>query len=411
MGEDKPVTRAELEGSFAALTATITALTTQVNNIINNNNNNNRNNKNRNNREGEPIPVIWVRNNKHIVVMYKKSEHTHESDLEYYERRYYNKLKDDYYNFKISDSIYRCPFCYNKDYSLTDLLRHASRIAGNSRKKIKDIAKHSVLITYMQSCLNVKDDETFSIINNDTTEINDASVVEKNQINEDLSSSEVVETDESLLLKFVNVAFNNKSEFCDVLPPPNAEEKLNLESEVQTEVKSKTVGTTIDEEGVINLELDGSFNVDNNYMDCDIQTKATPEIDEETKKKADANKPRRYKYIVVISNSMNISDSFNVADSHEYQAFNQDENSGSSSFEVEEKVKTSKALMSGASTRLSDSSTQTFVFDPGIRVPELRTEASLYYNRTRGRVLHKKRSLMQEQFNATTLDLILLYFT
>ncbi|KAK2418850.1 XH/XS domain-containing protein [Trifolium repens] len=355
MGEDKPVTRAELEGSFAALTAAITALTTQVNNI-NNNSNNNRNNKNRNNRGGEPIPVIRVRNNKHIVVMYKKSEHTHESDLEYYERRYYNKLKDDYYNFKISDSIYRCPFCYNKDYSLTDLLRHASRIAGNSRKKIKDIAKHSVLITYIQSCLNVKDDETFSIINNDTTEINDASVVEKNQINEDLSYSEVVETDESLLLKFVNVAFNNKSEFCDVLPPPDAEEKLNLKSEVQTEVMSKTVGTTIDEEGVINH---GSFNVDNNDMDCDIQTKATPEIDEETKKKTDADKPRRYKYIVAISSSMNISDSFNVADSHEYQAFNQDENSGSSSFEVEEKVKRSKTLMYDASTRLSDSSTQT----------------------------------------------------
>jgi hypothetical protein len=88
------------------------------------------------------------------------------------------------------------------------------------------------------------------------------------------------------------------------------------------------------------------------------------------KKKADADKPRRYKYIVAISNSMNISDSFNVADSHEYQAFNQDENSGSSSFEVEEKVKTSKALMYDASTRLSDSSTQTFVFDPGIRVPD-----------------------------------------
>jgi hypothetical protein len=274
MGEDKPVTRAELEGSFAALTAAITALTTQVNNI-----NNNRNNKNRNNRGGEPIPVIRVRNNKHIVVMYKKSKHTHESDLEYYERRYYNKLKDDYYNFKISDSIYRCPFCYNKDYSLTDLLRHASRIAGNSRKKIKDIAKHSVLITYIQSCLNVKDDETFNIINNDTIEINDASVLGKNQIKEDLSSSKVVETDESLRLRFVNAAFNNKPEFCDVLPPPDAEEKLNLESKVQMEVKSKTVETTTDEERVFNLQLEGSFNVNNNGMDCDIQTEATPKIE------------------------------------------------------------------------------------------------------------------------------------
>jgi hypothetical protein len=67
-----------------------------------------------------------------------------------------------------------------------------------------------------------------------------------------------------------------------------------------------------------------------------------------------------------IPNSMNVSDTFNVADSHEYQVFNQDENLGSKYLEVEEKVKTSKALMYGAPMRASDSSTQTFVFDPGI---------------------------------------------
>jgi hypothetical protein len=82
--------------------------------------------------------------------MYRKSEHTREYDLEYYERRYYNKLKDDYYNFKISDSIYCCPFCYNEDYSLTDLLRHASRIAGNSRKTVKDMVKHYALKMYIK---------------------------------------------------------------------------------------------------------------------------------------------------------------------------------------------------------------------------------------------------------------------
>jgi len=109
--------------------------------------------------------------------MYRISKHTRESDLEYCERRYYTKLKDDYYRFKISDSMYRCPFCYYNDYSLTDLLRHASRMAGNSRKTIKNIAKHFVLITYIQRYLNVKVDETFNNINNDTAEINDASVV------------------------------------------------------------------------------------------------------------------------------------------------------------------------------------------------------------------------------------------
>ncbi|MCI63546.1 hypothetical protein A2U01_0084803, partial [Trifolium medium] len=70
-----------------------------------------------------------------------------------------------------------------------------------------------------------------------------------------------------------------------MLPPPDAEEKLHLESEVQTEVKSKTVETTIDEKVVFNLEFEGSFNVNNNGMDCNIETEATPEIDEETKEK------------------------------------------------------------------------------------------------------------------------------
>jgi hypothetical protein len=100
--------------------------------------------------------------------------------------------------------------------------------------------------------------------------------------------------------------------------------------------------------------------------------------------------------MVAIPNSMNISDTFNVADSHDYQAFIQDENSRSSSLEDEENVKTSKSLMYDISIRASNSSTQTFVFDPDTRVREFRTKASLYYNRTRGRILHRKRSLMQE---------------
>ncbi|KAK2438539.1 hypothetical protein QL285_023308 [Trifolium repens] len=95
---------------------------------------------------------------------------------------------------------------------------------------------------------------------------------------------------------------------------------------------------------------------------------------------------------------------------HARQAHYQNENSGSSSLEIEEKVKTSKASIYGASTRASGSSKQIFVFDPGIRVREFQTKVSLYYNRTRGRVLHKKRSLMQEQFNTTAVDKILLYY-
>ncbi|XP_045791266.1 uncharacterized protein LOC123885971 [Trifolium pratense] len=116
---------------------------------------------------GESILVIRVRNNNHTFVTYIKSEYTRgESDLEYYEHRYYKKLKDDYYEFKISDSTYLCPFYYNKDYSLSNLLRHASIMAGNSHKMIKDIAKYSVLITYVNWYVKVKDDEGFSIFNN-----------------------------------------------------------------------------------------------------------------------------------------------------------------------------------------------------------------------------------------------------
>ena len=138
---DQPVTiiaalTATLNGITAnakTLTYQMVALIAKIDNINYRNNNirNNNNNKNNLNRKGEPVLVIRVRNNNHTTHMYRKSEHTRESDLEYYERRYYNKLKDDYYNFKISDSIYCCPFCYNEDYSLTDLLRHASKIAGN----------------------------------------------------------------------------------------------------------------------------------------------------------------------------------------------------------------------------------------------------------------------------------------
>ncbi|CAJ2640348.1 unnamed protein product [Trifolium pratense] len=118
--------------------------------------------------------------------------------------------------------------------------------------------------------LIVKVDKTFSIINN--------------RIIEDLSSSEVVETDEFLHLRFVNASFNNKPELWYVLPPLDVKENLNLELEVQTNMKSQIVETTIDEEGVFNLELEDSFNVNNNGMDCEIQTEATLEI-EETKEK------------------------------------------------------------------------------------------------------------------------------
>ncbi|PNX63899.1 subtilisin-like protease, partial [Trifolium pratense] len=100
---DQPITRTIFGGlttMVKALSTQMAALTTKLNNNANNNNNINTNKSNRNNsnKGDEPIPVIRVRNNNHTIVTYIKSEHTRdESDLEYYERRYYKRLKDDYY--------------------------------------------------------------------------------------------------------------------------------------------------------------------------------------------------------------------------------------------------------------------------------------------------------------------------
>jgi len=65
--------------TIKALSDQMAALTAKFDD--NNNINDNNNNKNIPNRGGGPSPVI---------------------------------LKDDYYKFKISDSIYRCQFCYNE---------------------------------------------------------------------------------------------------------------------------------------------------------------------------------------------------------------------------------------------------------------------------------------------------------
>ncbi|KAJ1406895.1 Zinc finger-XS domain [Sesbania bispinosa] len=89
--------------------------------------------------------------------MSQHSERIRESDFEYYEHRYYKDLKNNYYKIKISNSTYRCPFCMDKqDYSLNELLKHASRFSRGSRSmSIKDIAKHSALQFYIEKYLDV----------------------------------------------------------------------------------------------------------------------------------------------------------------------------------------------------------------------------------------------------------------
>ncbi|CAF2115475.1 unnamed protein product [Brassica napus] len=72
-------------------------------------------------------------------------------DLEY---RYYSEMKDGTRKVKISDSLFRCPFCYfhrKRDYNFDDLLRHAYNISGSSRTK--DGARHLALERYMKKYL------------------------------------------------------------------------------------------------------------------------------------------------------------------------------------------------------------------------------------------------------------------
>lgn len=137
-------------------------------------------------------------------------------------------MTDDYYEIEISDSVYRCPFCYNKDYSLSDLLRHASRIADNSRKTVKNIARHSVLITYIPRILTTLKEE---IDVARTTEAFPTSVkpVEEHSVTEPVVS--IVETDEHM------VSLCDGENRNDEQPKEEQEEKETEEPEV-IEVKA-----------------------------------------------------------------------------------------------------------------------------------------------------------------------------
>ncbi|CAH8382353.1 unnamed protein product [Eruca vesicaria subsp. sativa] len=75
-------------------------------------------------------------------------------DLQY---RYYFEMKDGTRKVKISDSLFRCPFCYidhKRDYNFDDLLRHAYNFRGSSRTKDgREVARHLALERYMKKYL------------------------------------------------------------------------------------------------------------------------------------------------------------------------------------------------------------------------------------------------------------------
>ncbi|KAK0605415.1 hypothetical protein LWI29_026486 [Acer saccharum] len=85
---------------------------------------------------------------------------TTDSDLEEYEYRQYRKLKKEYLEVKISNSVYRCPFCYGKrkrDYRFKELLEHASGVGRSRSRSRREKAQHLALENYVNRYLVGKD--------------------------------------------------------------------------------------------------------------------------------------------------------------------------------------------------------------------------------------------------------------
>lgn len=73
------------------------------------------------------------------------------------EDRYYRDMKDGTRKVKISESLFRCPFCYRdgkRDYEFDKLLRHASAIGRSSHTKDgREKARHLSLERFMKKYL------------------------------------------------------------------------------------------------------------------------------------------------------------------------------------------------------------------------------------------------------------------
>ncbi|KAJ7980848.1 factor of DNA methylation 1-like [Quillaja saponaria] len=88
-----------------------------------------------------------------------KSQDFSDSELEDYKYRYYEDLKKGRHTVKVSNSVYRCPFCPGKrkqDYLFKELLQHASGLGSSSGRDVKEKAKHLGLERYMRRHLDVK---------------------------------------------------------------------------------------------------------------------------------------------------------------------------------------------------------------------------------------------------------------
>ncbi|KAF9617211.1 hypothetical protein IFM89_035093 [Coptis chinensis] len=81
-----------------------------------------------------------------------------ESEIEDYEAKAYKELKDGKFKVKISDEVFRCPFCQGKkkqSHRYKELLQHASGVGnkGAGTRNIKQKAKHLALAKYVEKDL------------------------------------------------------------------------------------------------------------------------------------------------------------------------------------------------------------------------------------------------------------------
>ncbi|KAI3772331.1 hypothetical protein L6452_03513 [Arctium lappa] len=81
-----------------------------------------------------------------------------DSEFEGYKNKSYKELRNGLVNVRFSDNIVRCPYCRgSRDYTYKDLLRHASRIARESRSAgLVEKARHMGLEEYLERELHAK---------------------------------------------------------------------------------------------------------------------------------------------------------------------------------------------------------------------------------------------------------------
>ncbi|KAF2311832.1 hypothetical protein GH714_026958 [Hevea brasiliensis] len=82
--------------------------------------------------------------------------------LEDYKYKYYKDLTRGTIKIKISNSAYRCPYCFGKkgDYLFEELLQHAYRLGRDSQRiDLKEKAWHLALEKYMSRHINVQADQ------------------------------------------------------------------------------------------------------------------------------------------------------------------------------------------------------------------------------------------------------------